>query len=181
MNVNPKDINDFDDFVKAQVEKVSFDFDINHWKNLESELDKVTRFESSNSEGLNYKILFYITLSVLVTLFIGGVLYLNNITDPVQEVKTLETEPQLDAKNSLHSDFNIDSSDIESVSPDLTVPFIKKETPSPQESSEIQPLINSFENIDNDIETTIETTPESPKATEDSLTKEKNKKKYIIW
>lgn len=177
MSVNSKHKNDFDAFVKEQVDQILIEFNENHWNQLESALDVHQQTTPNAGYAVNYKGLFYITLGVLLTLVIAVVLYLNNqrasVHAPVLHENQTETE-LVDKENNVLS--NEQSQEL------LVIP-VQESNSASEEHKQEQPITTVSEDTPKETPDEAELVPEKydSKRSKDSTQLQHSKKKHIIW
>lgn len=177
MNVNSKHKNDFDDFVREQIDKVTIDFNESHWNQLESELNKPTLKGKVWGQVVNYKLLFYLTFGVLMALISLIIYYRISQQNKDYFIKNDE----------IHQTTNTYGGEqIQHLKEEKTIPFSspnpkihsKEKVNSPQHSLEYDSKDNTNELLKEN-ETDSEQLPS--KIYEDTLQVKQSKKKYIIW
>jgi hypothetical protein len=177
MSVNSKHRNDFDAFVKEQVNHVQIEFNENHWKQLESELNLYQQSVPNSGYTLTYKGLFYITLGTLLTLVVAIFLYLNNqkaaVLAPVLHENQTETELVDEENNVLPNE----------QSQELLVVPVEESNSASEEHKQEQPVTTVSEDT---LKETLDETELAPEKTDskrskDSTLLQHSKKKHIIW
>jgi hypothetical protein len=175
MSVNSKHKNDFDAFVKEQVDQILIEFNENHWNQLESALDVHQQSIPNAGYAVNYKGLFYITLGALLALVVAVVLYLNNqkATVPVLHQNQIETELVDEENNVLPNEQSQER---------LVIP-VQESNSASEELKQEQPITTVSEDTPKETLDEAELAPEKTdsKSSKDSTQLQHSKKKHIIW
>jgi len=177
MSVNSKHKNDFDAFVKEQVDQVLIEFNENHWHQLESELNLHQQSIPNSGYALNYKGLFYVTLGALLALVIAVVLYLNNqnTSAHIQVINEAQIETEIvDEENNILPNEHLQ---------ELLVIPIQKSNSASEEHKQEQPVTTVSEETPKETINETELAPEKTgsKMSKDSTQLQHSKKKHIIW
>ena len=176
MSVNSKHNNDFDNFVREQIDKVNIDFNESHWNLLESQLNQPRLTGKVWGQTINYKLLFYLTLGVLMALVSSVIHY--RISQQNRS-SLIEDDP-------IHQ--TTETTIEEQIQPTGEVQILPLSSPDPMthsNSNSTLPQLTEIEAQDNATDKVIAKETDSEKLplkiVEDSLKEKRTKKKHIIW
>jgi len=176
MNDNSNNINDFDKYVKNQIETISYDFDEKNWEQLHLKLNQLDAKNATFLSNTNYKSLFVITAILLVATLATSIFYYLQVDKTTKDV----LQPIIESTTNTTLPDGTEYSSIDSIQRDSVV---KMEEHTKLKKYEAEQVVIKPETNSKLKEEVIpqESQKENQKTESDSLPANKKSKKYIVW
>jgi len=176
MNNNLDNIDDFDKYVKNQIETISYDFDEKDWEQLHSKLNQLDAKNTTFLSDINYKSLFVITAILLVATLATSIFYYLQTDKTTKDV----LQPIIESTTNTTLPVETEVSSLDSIQRDSLVTMEEYTKPKKYEAEQvvIKPETNS--KLKDEV-IPQESQKENQKMELDSLPANKKSKKYIVW
>jgi hypothetical protein len=176
MNDNSNNINDFDKYVKNQIETITYDFNEKSWEQLDSKLNQLDAKNATFLSDKNYKSLFFITATLLIVIVVASIFYYFLTNKPTKEI----LQPINESSTNTPSFVETEIIKLDTIQKDSLI--ITKQHPKVKKHNTEQLFIKPETNSQLKEEAIPqESQKENKKMESDSLSENKKTKKYIVW